>query len=170
MQITDDSFERVSTAFAEFQKRRVLLGGKGDEAENLAREIESFLAENNAFDPDDLDTADMLAEMLRVPGLLFVAGQNGPFFYESDGDKAPAAIFVNCNDLFAWACADAEPLPMSEINNLYAMEREHRPHGASIWACLRRGMRPQGPVEKKMREAGAWTDEMEALPLREPGR
>jgi len=34
------------------------------------------------------------------------------------------ALCVNCNDVFAWGCADAEDLPYAEIENLYRMWRK----------------------------------------------
>lgn len=76
------------------------------------------------------------------------------------------ALFVNCNDVFAWGCADAEALPYDEILPLYRASRKN--WGATKWCCLRRKQRPQAPVEADMRRAGAWDEELEALPRRTP--
>lgn len=84
---------------------------------------------------------------------------------------------VGCNDVFYWACADCEPIPPVGFGgdldepfwSLYDQYRKDGHTGALIWCCLRRGMRPQTPIERDMRAAGTWTDELEALPPREPG-
>lgn len=75
-------------------------------------------------------------------------------------------LFVGCNDVFHWASADSEHLPMGELRRLYEMWRANRSWGVTKWCCLRRGMRPQPPVMKAMREDGAWDAELEALPPR----
>lgn len=72
-------------------------------------------------------------------------------------------LFVNCNDVFAWGCADAEPLPYNEVGNLYRAWA-FGPWGVAKWCCLRRKIRPQERVEALMRQAGVWDDAMEALP------
>lgn len=83
---------------------------------------------------------------------------------------------MNCSDVFYWACADAEPLPPVGFGadldrpfwDLYDAVRKDGDAGATRWCCLRRGMRPQTPLEKRMRERGEWTPELEALPPRDP--
>ena len=77
-------------------------------------------------------------------------------------------LFVSCNDVFAWGCADAEELPHEEVRRLYEMWKAREHWGATEWCCLRRKMRPQAPVERDMRTADAWTAALEALPPREP--
>jgi hypothetical protein len=83
---------------------------------------------------------------------------------------------VICNDLFWWATADNEPLPLLGFGaiheapfwDLYARVRAGGHDGAEVWCCLRRGMRPQTPIERQWRETGLWTAELEALPARDP--
>jgi hypothetical protein len=94
------------------------------------------------------------------------------FLQTKDGQDADViGLVVLCNDLFWWACADYEPVSWDDIQGLYeeCFDRncEPTPWGDAIWACKRREMRPQHPVEEAMRKAGAWTDELEALPVRE---
>lgn len=95
------------------------------------------------------------------------AGEMNKYYNVVPGDLQPETIvlFVNCNDVFYWGCADAEPLPLSELRRLYEMWRES-PAGPTRWCCLRRGMRPQHPVMDDMRKAGTWTADLEALPPR----
>jgi hypothetical protein len=93
-----------------------------------------------------------------------------------NGGDAGVALMVGCNDLFFWACADAEPIPPIGFSagldgpfwDLYDRYRKSGPDGVVVWCCLRRGMRPQTPIERDMRKAGTWTDELEALPPRDP--
>ena len=91
-----------------------------------------------------------------------------------NGNGDLAGLYVACSDTFAWGCADAEPLPSigygdgddESVLELYASIRSDETWGSTRWCCLRRGMRPQKPVEKAMRAAGAWCDPLEALPVR----
>jgi hypothetical protein len=71
---------------------------------------------------------------------------------------------VNCNDLFWWACSDHEVFDYRDVETLYKVSKEK--WGISKWACKRRGMRPQHPIEDDMKKDGAWDEEMEALPVR----
>lgn len=90
------------------------------------------------------------------------------FTYNNKVEGRTIVLFVNCNDLFWWACADAENLEMSEIPVLYKLWKADPDYGVWKWCCLKRKMRPQAPAEKMMREAGAWDDALEALPYRDP--
>ena len=40
------------------------------------------------------------------------------FWWRTDGEYAPVTIFANCNDLFWWACADAEEVTPENIGAL----------------------------------------------------
>lgn len=66
------------------------------------------------------------------------------------------AVAVNCNDVFAWGCADAEPLPYDEIENVYRMWKKDPHWGPAVWCMLRRKEMPQKPVEEVIRKAGIW--------------
>jgi len=90
------------------------------------------------------------------------------------GDSIGPRLAVNCNDLFYWGTSDCEPLTAcygskdeSEFWGLYHMVRTIS-NGSDVWCCLRRGMRPQTPIEKQWRESGLWPDELEALEPRDP--
>ena len=60
-----------------------------------------------------------------------------------DGGKP--VMFVNCNDLFYWACADAEDITLEDIPDLERAISECPNLGHLLWCCRKRGMRPQGP-------------------------
>jgi hypothetical protein len=73
------------------------------------------------------------------------------------------SINVNCNDVFAWGCADAESMLHDDIENLYRMWRKDPAWGAAVWCMIRRNQMPQKPVEKIIRAAGIW--DLDALRL-----
>lgn len=85
-------------------------------------------------------------------------------------------VQVICNDVFYWACADSEPIPPIGFGadmdqpfwDLYDRYRKDGWDGVITWCCLRRGMRPQTPMEERMRASGSWSDELENLPVRDP--
>lgn len=103
--------------------------------------------------------------------LLIIEGTIMPY---PNGDSDGPRLAVNCNDLFYWGTADCEPVTAcygsrDELDfwRLYEMTRT-MDNGSDVWCCFQRGMRPQTPIEKKWREAGLWTDELEALEPRDP--
>ena len=73
-------------------------------------------------------------------------------------------LYVMCNDIFAWACADAEPLMYEDVQSLYDMHAASRNWGAVRWICIKRNEQPQFPVKRDMKKARAWDATMEALP------
>lgn len=78
-----------------------------------------------------------------------------------ESDRKNVGVFVICNDIFAWGCADAEDLPHEEIETLYKMWRKDPCWGPAIWCIKQRKQMPQKPVEEDIRKAGIWNlDEM----------
>ncbi|MCK9458540.1 MAG: hypothetical protein M0R80_02790 [Proteobacteria bacterium] len=71
-------------------------------------------------------------------------------------------IHINCSDVFAWACADSEPLMFDDLAAIYKIKNEK--WGIVKWCCKKRNQKPQKPVERDMKIDGAWDAEMEALP------
>lgn len=72
-------------------------------------------------------------------------------------------VFVNCNDLFYWACADGEIVTHANVENIYRHYVKDPKWGVTIWACKQRGQQPQMPIKKRMIEVGVWTEELEKL-------
>lgn len=72
-------------------------------------------------------------------------------------------LFVNCNDLFWWACADAEDLTLSEVPELYMMWKNDKNWGVSKWCCKKRNMQPQLPIREDMKKEGVWEEWMDKL-------
>lgn len=71
-------------------------------------------------------------------------------------------LYVNCNDVFAWGCADDELLPDSEISKYVEMSKTS--WGSIKWVCQHREEKPQYPMIWDMSEAGEWDEKMESLP------
>lgn len=82
----------------------------------------------------------------------------------SQEKESTVVLFVLCNDLFAWGCADAESFTTTDILPLYKHYLTHKTWGSAKWCCIKRNEKPQRPVEKLMREAGVWDEVMESLP------
>lgn len=80
-----------------------------------------------------------------------------------EADRERVAIIVNCNDIFAWACADGEELDHDQIKPLYDSCVAHPKWGSAIWCAIRRSQKPQPPVIRKMKADGVWDDRMEKL-------
>lgn len=56
-------------------------------------------------------------------------------------------FYLNCNDLFAWACADAEEITLEDIPALKKAEKDCHAidfyDSISLFCCRKRKMRPQ---------------------------
>jgi hypothetical protein len=89
------------------------------------------------------------------------------FHWESEWPKEArdmTALCVNCNDVFAWGCADAETLRYEDIQDLYDHWIKDRHWGVAVWCCKKRGELPQAPVLKSINSKGIW--DMGAMNLR----
>lgn len=98
------------------------------------------------------DEHSAVFQMLREGVLLL-----GP---DEDGR---AALDINYSDLFVLG-ADSEPLPWDELEALYAATCDPRPYALAKWLCKRAGEGPMELLVAEMKAAGAWDEEMEALP------
>jgi len=68
-------------------------------------------------------------------------------WWRCDGEYSPVTFFVNCNDLFYWACADCEPFTAEDVAAMDAAIADAGPmYGPSLWCCRKRAMRPQKPA------------------------
>jgi hypothetical protein len=136
---------------------------------------------------NNINLDQTLREKLKdIEDNLFVSDMNGDeFFVEENGldylltfcensfymitgklENGEHCIYpvINCNDLFWWACADYEAFSYKDVEDLYLASKEK--WGIDKWACKKRGMRPQHPIENDMKKDSVWDKEMEALPVR----
>ncbi len=81
-------------------------------------------------------------------------------WWRTDDKYAPITFFLNCNDLFYWACADAEVLTSENIDQLEKCinevekigEKYSASYGIMLFCCRTRKMRPQKPIYKRISE------------------
>ena len=118
---------------------------------------DDFYYQSDDGDPPMFCEDAALAWLIMQDGLIFILNA------KDDEGKGVIGVYVNCNDVFAWGCADLEPLPPSELERFLKLCLTH-PAGSTKWCCLRRNEQPQPPVKRNMIERGAWDDELEALP------
>lgn len=65
------------------------------------------------------------------------------------------SFFVNCSDLFFWACADAQEVTEENVSVLAKAYEDAKKayefgecYGSTLFCCRTRGMRPQKPYCK----------------------
>ena len=81
-------------------------------------------------------------------------------FWRTDGEYTPVTLWINCNDLFYWACADLEEITPDNIELLEqslkdvdeAEDRRYSVYGPQLFCCRFRKMRPQRPFYRGMPE------------------
>jgi hypothetical protein len=121
------------------------------------------------FDGKELFVDGNALEALRLADIFYEVSVMAKG-YDGEPDRQAIALAVGMNDIFWWACADYELFAYKDIQSLYEMcfdrEGNYKEWGSVHWACLQRGMRPQHPIEDIMKKDGAWTDDLEALPVR----
>lgn len=93
-------------------------------------------------------TLDSIIQLFSV-----IDGFSGPncdaIWWRTDGEYAPLTIFVNCNDLFAWGCADCEEIRPGDLDELRLAcedcknEKGAMRKGHLLWCARRRLCRPQ---------------------------
>lgn len=63
---------------------------------------------------------------------------------------------VNCNDVFAWGCADAEEMFDDDLRDVYDHFIKDPMWGTAVWCMKKRNQLPQKPVYDKIMAAGIW--------------
>lgn len=112
-------------------------------------------------------TADDTYAILRfavkheICDMLFWSGDAGPFWKDPRPDIGELHCALNCNDLFEWACADAEEITVADlpaIEQAIADCLAVEPVGGMLDGCIlyaarKRKMRPQNccyPEEQEL--------------------
>lgn len=70
-----------------------------------------------------------------------------------DETEYDCTFFVQCNDLFYWASADAERIAPEEYPDLLKALDESPENGAELWCARHRKLRPQAPYYKYFSQA-----------------
>lgn len=70
--------------------------------------------------------------------------------------KQLTSINLNCNDLFAWGCADAEELMYKDIEQVWSHYKQDTEYGTDVWCIKKRNQMPQKPLYDAIKKAGYW--------------
>ena len=100
--------------------------------------------------------AEDYLKYLLCEGVLIV--NNG--WWNKSWPEDHITIAVECNDVFAWGCADAEELLYSELEEVAKAHIKDPVWGIAAWCIKKRKQRPQKPVEVDMRAAGYDIDKL----------
>jgi hypothetical protein len=133
--ISTDTLRRKALLGMAYEKAIFELGAEGDDVIEKSYNVLEWL---HALLPEfRIDVGDyLLLDKLRIR--------------EKDGTFS---LWVLCNDLFAWACADGEDFDLSDMPEFRRAMDQSPEHGELLWCCRKRGMRPQGPYYKRFSEA-----------------
>lgn len=101
------------------------------------------------------DAEQMLAALLAAE-VVFLNTYHWMEEWPEDARKMGICIAVNCNDMFAWGCADAQEATLSEVPDIFEHWLKDPKWGTIIWCMKKRNMMPQPPVERMIRVAGFW--------------
>lgn len=80
-------------------------------------------------------------------------------WWEDDWDASKKKLFyigVNCNDVFAWGCTDAEEVMYHELKDVFSYWEKGRVWGTAVWCIIKRKQMPQKPVYEKIQKEGIW--------------
>lgn len=105
-----------------------------------------------------------LAELIAA-GLFFLNDTQDVFWEAKEEKRTTIYLELNCNDLFAWACAESMEVTLAELPDLYERHKADPKYGSEKWACIKANLAPQRPIRERMIADGAWDDEMDVLPL-----
>jgi len=94
-------------------------------------------------------TLDFVLDVLKTTGDYDIGGM---IFWRTDEDYAPLTFFAICNDVFAWACADAEEITPQNLPDLKKALKDveisnhccNYIEGVALFVSRIRKERPQG--------------------------
>lgn len=122
---------------------------------------------NYTIDPADACWPYDGKKIYEPGGMLAVLIANGNVFVFRDKQTNNFAFYLNMNDTFDWATADAEHVTFDDLEDMYKHFEQNPAYGDVIWTAKRRRQMPITPVVKRMRDAGVDVDalakEIEAL-------
>lgn len=65
-------------------------------------------------------------------------------------------VGVICNDVFMYACADAEEMLFSDLEEVYEHYIKDPMWGTAVWCIKKRKQKPIKPVYDKIQKSGIW--------------
>jgi hypothetical protein len=89
-------------------------------------------------------------DILPIMQAIADADAHSSVWWRTDGEYAPVSFLVNCNDIFCWACADAEELTIENLPVFVQACKDASEWGPELFCARVRGERPQGAVYKGM--------------------
>ncbi len=121
----------------------------------ITKEDEEALIIRDSYDGDvDFDDGMALAVLL-IKEVIFLNNN----WWEKNWPKEArdgVSMNVNCSDVFAWGCSDAENLKYSEIEDLYDHYQKDNSWGPTIWCIKKRKVLPQQPIYEAIKKIGDW--------------
>jgi hypothetical protein len=79
----------------------------------------------------------------------------------ADDLKGATSLYVTCNDVFAWGCADLEDMRHDQIAEVFGYWEKDPGWGTAVWCMIQRGQMPQRPIMDRIARAGIW--DLEAI-------
>lgn len=122
-------------------------------------------AEKLFFTIDDKEycSEESILSILLNNNVLFCNQRYYSLLPDGKSSGQTIVLYVVCNDVFGWACADAEDITLNELLTLYKMWEADKVWGPAKWCCLKRNLKPQAAIEKIMKEDGVWNNQMDCL-------
>jgi len=107
---------------------------------------------------------ELALSILLKEGILFCNERRYAEYNKDTLLGSTIVLYVICNDIFAWGCADAEDLPLTEVPYLYKLWEGDNKWGSVKWCCSRRKEKPQFPIIEAIKKDNSWNEIMENLP------
>lgn len=69
---------------------------------------------------------------------------NSDLFWKTNLEHHSITFFINCNDVFYWACSDVVEITEDNIEIFEQSYKDYEEYGGILFCCRVRNMRPQG--------------------------
>ena len=112
------------------------------------------LLPNDLGPEQDVEAEEILA-LLLAQNIVFLNTHWNKKDWPEDA-RTSIRILVNCNDTFAWACADAEPVRKDQLLDLWSYVAKDPCYGQIVWCIIQRKQMPQEPMAKAIMKTGLW--------------
>lgn len=133
--------------------------------EKVIREywIQDCFTNPGEFGKDDANLEAMASKLLDED-ILYVNCRQFVCPFDKSIKEDTLVLFVLCNDVFAWALADGEPIDTLELPRLFKLYEKNNKCGSIQWVCIKRNQRPQYPMAEYLKENNGWTEQLQKLP------